>query len=101
LLLDLLAGLLQFAARDDVAIDLGGDLFDHLDIGGEGQRQSRRPEYYKPAKHHACAPILPCSWMPCGADLQVCAWRPRPAVRSGSKGRPGGRPQTERSALLK
>ena len=42
----------KFAAGDDVAVDFGGDLFDHLDVVRRGaNRESGRNEYYKPTKH--------------------------------------------------
>jgi hypothetical protein len=48
----------KFAARDDVAVDFGGDLFDHLDVVCRGaNREGGGDEYYKPTKH-SCSFIL-------------------------------------------
>ena len=66
--------LLQFAAGDDVAVHLGGDLLHHAHIRSDGDRKGRRDEYYKPAKHNS-SPILPVSRV-----LQRAIGRQRPTV---------------------
>ena len=46
--------LVKFAAGDDVAVDLGGDLLDDLDVVVRrgANRDGGRDEYYKPTKHN-------------------------------------------------